>query len=519
MDQQELERSLVAAGYELIETHISRVFLRGADVYKLKRPVALGFCDFSTLALREQACLAELQLNRRLSPDVYLDVVALVRSREGELSFMTRDACAPDAALEWAVHMRRLSDRDRADVLLTAGQLGREDVETLAEMLARFHLAACSDARTARFGSPNAIAANVSENFTQVAQTIRSYLCEEEAAGLADYQLSFLKRERARFEQRAAAGFVRDGHGDLRLEHCYRTAPGVFSIIDCIEFNDRFRFADVAADLSFLAMDLAHHQRTDLAELFVAAYAKSAADYGIYALLDFYESYRATVRAKVSSMLAEDREVMPSTRERARHEARRYYLHALAAGQEPLTPPCIYVTLGSIASGKSTLAHALSGRLGLPVLAADHIRKQLHGIAVLEPRYDDAFQGLYSEANTEHVYTTMLARCAEVVRSGRSVVLDASFRARVHRARVLELSRELSADVLFIECHCPRERALDRLAKRAAGVSVSDGRAEIYDAFSEQFEAVRELAAAEHLRLDTTQPTEACLAQVLARVG
>jgi aminoglycoside phosphotransferase family enzyme/predicted kinase len=519
VEQQPFTKSLVDAGYELVETHISRVFLQGDDVYKTKRPVALGFCDFSTLARREQACLAELQLNRRLTSDVYLDVVALVRQPSGALRFVARNECAADAVLEWAVHMRRLRDQDRADVLLAAGDLQRADLECLAASLAVFHRDARSDQETARFGAPEAILTNVQENFSQTALTVAAYLREEEVAALAVYQLGFLERERERFERRAHGGFVRDGHGDLRLEHCYRTKPGVFAIIDCIEFNDRFRFADVAADLSFLAMDLGHHDRTDLAELFVAAYAQSAGDYGIYALLDFYESYRATVRAKVSSMLAEDPRVARQTREHARNDARRYYLHALAAGHKPLAPPRIYVTLGVIASGKSTLARALSGRLGLPVLSADYTRKELHGVPALEPRHEEAFQGLYSQDSTECVYETMLARSAEVVRSGRSVVLDASFRASADRLRLLELARQLSVEVLYIECYCSRELALERLERRASAESVSDGRAEIYDAFGAKFEPVSELDAGQHLRIDTSQPLEQSLEQVLARVS
>jgi aminoglycoside phosphotransferase family enzyme/predicted kinase len=512
-----LSNELKQAGYELIETHISRVFLRGSDVYKTKRSVSLGFLDFSSLAQRRAACVAELELNRRLAPDVYLGLVGLVRDRSQALCFEASERCADLQVLEWAVHMRRLREEDRADTLLERGHLTAADVVALAERIAEFHRGARSDAETARLGGYHALAQNVRENFAQLAQLVEP-LRAEELDSLRTYQLTQLEARREQLVRREHSGYVRDGHGDLRLEHCYRQPDGTFVIIDCIEFNERFRFADVCADLAFLSMDLRHHGREDLAGLLIATYARESRDYELYALLDLYESYRATVRGKVSAMLAGDVEVQADVRDRAAHEARRYLLQALAASGRPLKTPTVIVVFGLIASGKSTVARELGQRMGAPVLCSDEIRKQLLGVSPETAQHAAAFSGAYDAHMTQRVYDTMLARATPVLASGRSVVLDASFRARGQRDQARALAAARGAEVLFVECQVERAQALARLAERAHRPHVSDGRVEIYDDFVARFEPTEELPSSEHMTLDTTAPLEATLSRIMRAV-
>jgi aminoglycoside phosphotransferase family enzyme/predicted kinase len=502
-----LADELKTVGYASIETHISRVFLRESDVFKCKRSVSLGFLDFSTLERRRQACIAEVTLNRRLASDVYLGVVALVRDEHGDLAFLPEPS--GQEVLEWAVHMRRLRDADRADLLLARGDLGAEDVEGLARQIAGFHRTARGDEETTRLGGVDALTRNVHENFEQLAQ-LEPHLSAVELDALRAQQLGFLARGQQQLLERERAGFVRDGHGDLRLEHCYRAADE-FLVIDCIEFNDRFRYADTCADLAFLTMDLRHLGRSDLADLFLAAYAREVADYTLYGVLDLYESYRATVRGKVMAMLAQDAEADHARRACAADEARRYLVQALAAGARPTRRPTLYVTFGLIASGKSTVARALSLREGLAQLSADEIRKQLLGIAPTTAQSEPPFAGAYGVAMTERVYDAMFERAGEVLASGRGAVLDATFRARVHRERARSLARAHGANILFVECHVERALALARLAERARSAHVSDGRAEIYDDFAASFEPPEELAAEEHARVDTDGPLELAL--------
>jgi aminoglycoside phosphotransferase family enzyme/predicted kinase len=515
------ECSLLASGFSLIETHLSRVFLGGHDVYKLKRAVNLGFVDFREPSARARACHAEVELNRRLAPGVYLGVLRLRVAADGtpRLEPELSDAAgSSDDQAERIVHMRRLPDPTRADVLLRAGQLGDDDVERIARMLAGFHASVRADAETAAFGASTLIAGNVEENFAQVASTIDTYLSPDESAQLRRFQRDFLREHAELFRARQLAARVRDGHGDLRLEHLYRAQDGSFVAIDCIEFNERFRFADVASDLAFLVMDLDHHQATRLAERLVHIYARESQDYQLYRLLDFYVSYRAVVRAKVTSMLAEDPEVSASTRDRARAEARRYYLLALSAAAAPTVRPCAIAVCGGIAAGKSSLAEGLSRLEGVPVLSADRVRKQLLGLPATTPRHEASFQGAYSEATSERVYSELFARAEQVLASGRSVIVDASFRAAALRQGFVELSGRHGAAPLFVECTCSRELVEDRLRERAQGPSISDGRLAIYDGFVARFEPLDELGPGQHLRVDTSAPLEHSLAAVRERL-
>jgi aminoglycoside phosphotransferase family enzyme/predicted kinase len=509
--EQAFTEELSAQGFALIETHISRVYLRDQNVFKIKRAVDMGFLDFRALADRRRACEAELTLNRRLAPDVYLGLVALVRDAQGRLVFVSCEPADPPGVLEYAVHMRRLDDEARADRRLQRGQLERSELEAVARLIADFHQHARGDAETARFGSVAVITANVEENFGQVHAHVQDHLAPDEIAAIEAYQRAFLREHAALFSARVAAGAVRDGHGDLRLEHVYRTEQGGHVIIDCIEFNERFRFADVCADLAFFSMDLRSHGRADLADLLVAAYAEASADYGLYALLDFYESYRAFVRGKVASFLAHDPLVQEETREAARRSARRHFLLALSAARPALVRPRLIVCMGMIASGKSTLAEALADRFGSALLSADRARKQLLSVPPLTPLHDAAFSGSYAPEVSARVYTLLRERAAAVLGAKRSVILDATFRSRRERGLIGEVAALAGADVLFLECRCSRESAMARLEQRAHGSHVSDGRAEIYDALAARFEAVDELAPETHLRLDTDQPWQRTL--------
>ena len=516
--QTDLRPALEAQGYSLEETHISRVFLRGPDVFKTKRAVDLGFLDFTTLGRRLAACEAEVRLNARLAPGVYHGVVAAVRALDGSFEFVQREALADRPVVEWAVHMKRLEQADRADELLRLGQLGGAEIDRIARMLARFHERVGKEPALARFGSRETIRQNVEENFEQVRPFVGACLSEADFAHLVSYQRDFLRDHAALLEQRVAAGRVRDGHGDLRLEHLYRQADGEFVAIDCIEFSDRFRYADVAADLAFLAMDLRFQGKPGLSERLLASYARESRDYGLYGVVDFYQSYRALVRAKVASILSQDTCASEVRQMRAQDLARRYYRLALDFAGERPDPPWLVLAAGVIASGKSTIARELSGARALPWLSADPTRKELLGTPPETSHHDRPFQGAYAPEMSERVYETLRDRAAAVLRSGRSVIVDASFRARAEREAMRRLARELGARLLVVECRCSREALVTRLRKRAQGPSVSDGREEILDDFVRRFEPLAEVAPDELLSLDTEQPLSSNLERCLQRL-
>lgn len=494
----ELASDLLGPGMELRETHISWVFLGTEDAFKVKKPVSLGFLDFTTLPKRREACEAEVHLNRRLAPDVYLGVVPVTLDPYGRHRFG-----GEGEPVDWAVSMKRLPDSHRADVLLERGDLTMESIERVAARVARFHRESGPSALAEPFGTIDAIRFNVLENFEQTESTIGEYLAAEQVKELEAWQLRFLSEKRQLFEERLRSGRIRDGHGDLRLEHVYLDDRLEVTILDCIEFNDRFRYADVCADVVFLAMDLAWHDRVELGERFIARYAREAGDYDLYPLVDFYQSYRAFVRGKIASGTAFGEAASLRARERAASEARRYFLLALASERQPLAPAKVVAVGGIIATGKSTLADALGRAMPAPVVDADRTRKELVGVAPEKPLPQSPWTGFYSKAFTGNVYSELCRRASAVLASGRPVILDASFRAREHRDLARRLARNMGVPFVFVECRAPEEVCRARLLERKKKRSVSDGRLEVFDDFARSWEPAEELDPAEHVVVDT----------------
>jgi aminoglycoside phosphotransferase family enzyme/predicted kinase len=488
---------------ELAETHISWVFLLDREVYKVKKPVELGFLDFRSLEQRKAACEAEARLNARLSPNVYRGVVPVRRGPNGQ-------ACIGGSGpiVDFAVHMVRLPDSIRADQLLANGQLDASTLEKVAVRIASFHREAPAYSRQSPLAAPDAVAANVEENFEQTRETIGQYLRPEEHEEIVRWQRAVLRDRRALFESRVAAGRVREGHGDLRLEHVYVGDGGTIEILDCIEFNERFRVADVCADIAFLSMDLAAHGRVDLAERVVAAYAQEAGDFDLYALLDFYEGYRAYVRGKIASMMASNPAIEISARKAAREDARRYFLLALSADRRPLLSPALVAIGGVIASGKSTVAERVAAEMSAPVIDTDRTRKELLGVEPADELREGAWQGAYDPEVTDRVYREAFRRAEVVLGSGRPVVLDASFRSGRMREAARELARAMNVPFRFIECRATPEATRARLAAREHRAGVSDARLDLYESFVARFEPITELSPAEHVVLDTSAPIE-----------
>lgn len=504
---------------ELVETHVSWVLRGDREVFKVKKPVSLGFLDFGTVERRRAACEEEVRLNAALAPGVYLGVSPIVARTEDRVVIgAAGEAPGRSPVVDWAVRMRRLDDAQRADARLAAGALEAGDVHRIAELVAAFHAGRAVDHHVAaQWASHSAVARNVHENFAQTRARVHAYVDPEVAAEAEARQTAFLRDRADLFAARVAAGRIRDGHGDLRLEHVYLEPDGI-RVIDCIEFAARYRIGDGCADVAFLAMDLEAHGRADLAERLLARYARAADDHDLYALVDFYAGYRAWVRGKVAMLLAEDAGASEATRERAAREARRHLLLAVAAARPPLVAPTLVCVAGLIASGKSTVADAVAGELACPVVDADRTRKHMLGVGETQPVHDPAWRGAYDPAFTEKVYAEVLRRASVVLASGRPVVVDASFRSRHLRESARELARAHGVRFRFIECRAPAETCRERLARRAGAALPTDGRLAIFDDFAARFEPVTELAGGEHVVLDTTRPVDDSLAEVRAHV-
>ena len=462
-------------------THASWVFLTEADVWKLKRPVDLGFLDFRDVESRRHACEEEVRLNRRLAPDVYLGVEPVRLTSHGH-------ALGGDGPIvDWAVHMRRLPDAASAGTLLEQGRLDAKSLSTVAERLASF----LRDARpTPDFGTPAALARNLDENFDQVAPFVGELLDQETFDEVQAFQRGELTRNAARFAARVAEGRVREGHGDLRLEHVYllpaKEGPPQPVIIDCIEFAERFRCGDTAAELAFLSMELESEGRPDLAACLIARFAEASGDFGVYGVLDFYLSYRAWVRGKVAAFVAVDPSTPFAIGASKREEARQFFGLARSFSGSPLDRPFLIAVGGPIGSGKSTLAAELGRELAVPVVSSDRTRKLSAGLP-LTARADGY---LYEKGERDRTYEEVIRRGSQVLEAGRGVVLDATFSTRRWRQLAADAALSAQASFVFVETRCRTDLLRRRLAERREIPSVSDATEALLESFLREYEPV-----------------------------
>lgn len=283
---------------ELVQTQMSFVFLTGDYAYKVKKPVDLGYLDYTTLKNRCLFCHQELELNRRLCPEIYLEVVPIVRSK-GQISIGTEGE-----TIEYAVKMKQLPRERMMDNLLPLNQVTVEMVVNVAEKLAVFHDKAKTNPEISAYGKLEAIVTNTEENFSQTEKYIDVSVPSRIYHHIKSYNDNFIKSNKILIQRRMNNGRIRDCHGDLHASHvCF--SDGIH-IYDCIEFNDRFRYCDTASEIAFLAMDLDRYQRADLSQAFVNAYVGSSQDEELLQLLNFYKCYRAYVRGKVESFKFDD---------------------------------------------------------------------------------------------------------------------------------------------------------------------------------------------------------------------
>lgn len=492
------------------------VFLAGDFVYKVKKPVDLGFLDFSTLERRRADCEAEVLLNRRLAPSVYLGVVPITSS-DGRLR-----VGGGGTAVEYAVRMERLPKEATLGSLLARGGLDRGTVELVARRVAAFHGAAATGPEIARHGRFEVVAGNARDNFAQTERFLGATVSAAVWRRLRDLTEAELGARRELIEARARPGVIRDGHGDLHLDHVYRFAhrepPDDLVIVDCIEFSDRLRHLDPVADAAFLAMDLELHGRPDLVRRFTDAYFEATGDREGRALLPFYTAYRAMVRGKVESFAVAEEEVPEGQRWEDLQRARAHFLLALALLAPPLERPCLVLAAGLPGTGKSVLARALEAEAGFVRIASDRVRKELAGLAPDQPAPAAVDQGIYSAAWTERTYAVCLERAGKELFAGRRVVVDATFREEARRRELLEAARAWGARGLVLLCEATPEEVRRRLEARAAvpGADPSDADWQTYQALAARWEDPSPATAPAVHRIDTSGTPEASRAQALA---
>jgi aminoglycoside phosphotransferase family enzyme/predicted kinase len=474
----------------LEQTHISYVFLAGDHVYKVKKPVKLSFLDFSTLELRRHFCHEEVRLNRRLAADVYYGVIAVCEEHGTFRLGAEHDAAAAD----YAVHMRRLPEERLLNRLLDRNAVSPQMIALVARRLADFHHNAGAGPEVTANGDLAAIRWVLQDNFANARPFRERTLLAREDDHIQGFVNRFLAREEALFRKRQAEHRIRDCHGDLHADHlCFVNGVVIF---DCIEFNPRFRFCDVASDLAFLAMDLDYHGHPELAAHLIDQYTAYAGDTELRQLVPFYKCYRAYVRGKVDSLKSVEPEVGDADREAARASAQRHF--ALAYRYSWADTRCLVIIAGLSGTGKSTVAATLAARTGFAHINSDVVRKTLPDVPPGE---------LYSGETSARTYGTMFEHARAALAAGRSAIIDATFQRRCDREETHTLARRLGVPRLLVECRCSDTVVLERLDARAAeGRSVSDADRRVYEQQKRHYEPIAGQEADGCLVLDTSRP-------------
>lgn len=490
-----------------LQTHISHIFLTDQYAYKVKKPVDFGFLDFSSLEKRCFYCHEELRLNRRLSPDIYLDVVVLRDDGQGGITFSGNGMVC-----EYAVKMRRMPAGQIMARLLEQDAVTPQDITLIAEKVAGFHAAAARDAAIAAFGAAAVIKENWDENLRQLRPYIDRTLSGEDYRLISGWVSRRLEHDKTLLEQRMQQGYIRDCDGDLHSENI--CLDGQVHIFDCIEFNEKFRYSDTAADVAFLAMDLENHGRRDLAVQFVADYQAASGDNGLNGVLSLYLVNRAVIRGKVESFRLDDPLISTQEKEAAAERACRFFRLARGYIVREHLVPTLFMTCGLTGCGKSAVASELAFQLGIEHISSDRERKRLAGVATTERNAT-----IYTKQWNRTTYQELYCRGAALLTQGRSVILDATFRSRQERRLAIELADSCNARAVIIFPDCPETLIRQRLAERQQrGDAVSDGTWEVYLTQVQQFE----LPSADEallLRPDTSLPVCKSVDTVLSELG
>lgn len=500
---------------EHLETHISHVLLAGGFAYKLKKPLALGFLDYRSLAQRRFYCEEELRLNRRLAPQLYLDVLPI-----GGSIAAPRIGADGGAVIDYVVRMRRFPQEALFDRLARDGALDVRHVAALAAAVARFH-AACARAdvdadAAADWGSATHIAAPMRQNFAQLRPLLDAAGELAELERIEQWSCQAHARLATTFEARRRDGRVRECHGDLHLGNVVWLDDTALPF-DGIEFNPELRWIDVVSEIAFMVMDLHAHGLAPLAQRFLNDWLEHSGDFAGLALLDYYLVYRAMVRAKIARMRAAQPDIGATARQQALADYRLY----IELAQRFCLPrsPALIVMHGRSGSGKSVLAGAICAEIGAIRVRSDVERKRLHGLAPLARSASTTGGGIYDAATTQATYAELARLAGVILDAGRTAVIDAAFLKRDERDLLRAVAARHAVPLLLIACTADEATLAQRVtARQHAASDASEADLQVLKMQAGWQEALDEAAGADEHRLSIDT---ACLssADAVARVS
>lgn len=459
---------------KIMETHGSYTFLKDEFVYKVKKSVDFGFLDYSSKKKRKAMCLLEKELNERFCKGIYLDVLKIVR-KEKSFGFAKFDSTL--LTIDYCVKMKRIHDEAFLSAKVANGEITPEKAVNIGESIAKLFKNIKTDKFSADYnGNYSVVRFNCEENFSQTEGYTEKLIDKELFDYIKKQTMNFLNENAELFDNRVKDGFVIDGHGDLRLEHIFMEGDE-FGLIDCIEFNQRFRFNDVISEIAFLSMEIDYSGNVQLADSILEGFFKVYDDSDSKKLLNFYRCYRAYVRAKVACFMTGGREESSEVYQQKVAEVQRL-INMAAVYALNMSEPKNIIFYGLMASGKTKNAKIFSDLYPVKHINTDFVRKIMHGLDPESNVHVDFGVDIYSKENSLKLYDE-LGRMTDADRSiGRMTLIDGSFSKTEYLDRIRENS---SGNFVKIRFYAPEDVTIERLEKRKNKICVSDGRIEIYE--------------------------------------
>lgn len=448
----------IQGSIQVLQTHISYIFLTGEYAYKLKKPVDMGFLDFSTLEKRRYYCQQELALNRPIAPEIYLDVLPITQEEE------TLEIDGKGEIVDYVVKMRQFPQTALFSEMEKAGKLTESLLAQLGKRVAKFHQEAKTNDYIGEFGQPEKIERAIENNYKQTEKYVGSVQDQKQFLETKAFTDRFFQDYNALLKKRVNDHFIRECHGDLHLKNiCYWRDK--IQLFDRIEFNEPFRFVDVMYDVAFTIMDLEFRKRQELATVFLNNYLEQTGDWEGVQLLPLYLTRQAYVRGKVNSLMLDDPNIAEEEKQKAQEKAKQYY-HLAWQYTQPQQGQ-LWMMSGLSGSGKTTVAREIAKQKEAIHLRSDAVRKHLAGIDPEAVGNED----IYRPEMTEKTYERLLEIGSLLASKGWNVILDAKYDRQLMREAVITEAKRHHLSLQIIYCTAPMEILLDRVAKRQGDIS------------------------------------------------